>query len=170
MSKKEEGAQEKKTVGKLAYDLLKKNEYQDHTAKDQTREQLEDYELNLWEAAQRGRRDFGDEFYVVVLTKKERLMPNLLRNYFIPRISCPTPNYDQIVYKYDHRSGDLIFLWVIPDRDTCYALKKNAHEVDPSEYELLRFVLDFADGTLFKISKRLNGEMEDSPLLAKGNI
>jgi hypothetical protein len=42
---------------------------------------------------------------------------------------------------------------------------ENKHLIVPSEYELLTFVLKFADGTLGALMKKLNGEATDSPLL-----
>ena len=86
-------------------------------------------------------------------------------NYFYARLSCPTPDYDQTLYKYSHKQESLTFLWVIPSRDTCQLLKDNALQVVPEERELLGFVLNFADGSLFKLAKKLNGEVEDSSLL-----
>src|SRR3990167_4938546 len=97
--------------------------------------------------------------------KKEPLMPNVIRNYFYGRLSCPTPDYDQTVYFYDQESDIIEFLWVIPSKDACLYLKENALLVDPAESQLLRFVLDFADGTLFAIAKTRNRERSDSPLL-----
>jgi len=55
-------------------------------------------------------------FYVCVITKKERLMDNVLRNYFLARSTCPTPQYDQTVYKYHRDSGAIQFLWVLPSK------------------------------------------------------
>ena len=37
--------------------------------------------------------------------------------------------------------------------------------VMPEERQLLQFVLDFADGSLFQLAKKLNGETIDSILL-----
>jgi hypothetical protein len=44
-------------------------------------------------------------------------------------------------------------------------MTENAIAIPESERELLNFVLDFQDGTLLKLAKKLNGEEEDSPLL-----
>lgn len=154
------------TVGKIASDLLQK-EPDSFSPIENMREQLTEYENNLFECIKRYKNSFPFNFFVVVITKKERLMPNVLRNYFYARASCPTPDYDQIVYHYLHGDEALHFLWVIPSRDTCLLLKENALEVPQSERQLLDFVLDFSDGSLFKLAKKLNGEVEDSPRLDK---
>lgn len=154
----------RETVGKIASDLLKK-EPDSLSPIDNMREQLTDYEKNLYECVNRYKNVFPLDFFIIVITKKERLMPNVLRNYFYARMSCPTPDYDQTVYRYSHLKEEVEFLWVIPSQDTCHILKDNALQIDPSERELLDFVLKFSDGSLFTLAKKLNHEAEDSPLL-----
>lgn len=155
----------RKTVGQLSTELMQK-EPETRSPIEQMRESLTDYEKNIYECVDRGKKEFPNNFFVVVITKKERLMPNVLRNYFTCRLSCPTPNYDQTLYKYDKQLDSVEFIWTIPDRETCHILRDNAVNVVKSERELLKFVLDFNDGTLYKLCKLLNGEKEDSPLLA----
>lgn len=155
-------------VGKIAYDLMNKSLIttdKPHTVVDQMQEQLSEYERNVVECVLQSRKTIQNNFYVIVLTKKERLMQNVLRNYFFARRSCPTPDYDQAVYLYDASTEDIRFLWVIPSRDTCIMLKQNALIVAPEERGLLKFVLEFDDGTLMKMSKKLNGESKNSPIL-----
>ena len=100
-------------------------------------------------------------------TKCEPLLPNTYRNYFIDRQTCPTPNYDQAVYRYNRKKEQIEYIWSIPDRETCHHLRINAMHVVPRERELLSFVLKFADGTLFKLCKKLNGEKLETPELIK---
>jgi hypothetical protein len=150
------------TVGKLASDLLVKANQNPVSAIDQMQESLTEYDKNIWETVSRGIADFSADFYVVVITKKERLMQNVIRNYFFCRITCPTPDYDQTVYKYNRADDNIEFIWVIPSKDACHYLIDNALQVDPSERELLQFVFSFADGSLYKRAKQLNGEAEDS--------
>ncbi len=102
---------------------------------------------------------FKSPFYVVVLIKKERLMPNVLRHYFFPRQSCPRAEWDQVVYRYRDEGDQIEFLWVVPDQNTCELLKVNAVSVDPHERWLLQMVLDFSDGTLDQKARILNGEL-----------
>lgn len=155
---------ERKTVGQVSSELLLKTP--------DTRDPIElekamhsDYEKNIYECISIHKKIFTNDFYVVVITKKEPLMQNVMRNYFYARHSCPTPDYDQTVYFYDQENDIIEFLWTIPSKDTCLYLKENALLVDLAESELLRFVLNFADGTLFKIAKARNGEKADSSLL-----
>ena len=159
------------TMGKISTDLLAKHDGYQVSAVDQATENTKDYMKNLYECVDRGIVLYpGKDFYVHVETKKEKLLENVLRNYFIPKSDCPTPNYDQAIYKYMHASGDLVFMWVVPDRGTFFYFKENWKEIPPEEKDLLTFIRMFDDGTLLKLAKRLNGEKDDSPELEKKKI
>ena len=147
----------KETVGKIASELLqKKPESQDPIELE--REMQKDYLDNLIQCIDEHKKDFAGDFYVVVITKNEKLMPNVFRSYFFPRNTCPTPDYDQTLYKYKAAFEQLEYIWTIPSKDTCLHLKDNALQVHESERELLKFVLDFADGSLYKLCRKLNNE------------
>lgn len=98
------------------------------------------------------------DFYVSVLLKKEKLMQNVLRAYFVPTQACPTPHYDQTVYKYNDAKGQVEFLWVVPDQETCEIFRENKNIIVPEERDLLKMVMYYYDGTLFNMMKKLNGE------------
>ena len=148
----------KKTVGAISSELLVKAD-NNHTVIDQTNEQLSEWEASLFETIEKTKKAWPNkDFFVVVITKQERLMPNVFRNYFFTRFSCPTPDYDQTLYKYNFRDDIVDFVWVIPSRDTCMHLKENALLVVPEERGLLEYVLLFADGSLAKLCNKLNGE------------
>lgn len=146
------------TVGSLSTQLL--NEKPD------TRNPIElqramhsEYISEIYTCIERGIKDFPGDFYCVVITKKEPLMENVMRNYFFPRSTCPTPDYDQTVYKYHRDADEIEFLWVVPSKDACLYLKDNALLVDKSEHWLLNCVLSFADGSLYTLCKQLNKEL-----------
>lgn len=153
------------TVGKVSQKLLQQ-EPDTRDPIELEREMHKDYKSNLLSCVERAVSHYPDrDLYIIVDTKKERLLTNVIRNYFFYRLSCPTPNYDQTVYKYYYLKQTIEFLWVIPSRDTCILLQENMLHIAPEEQELLRFVMDFNDGTLLKIAKRLNGEQDNSVLL-----
>jgi len=159
----------RETVGKIAIDLKKNESDNTHSPTEQMREQLEDYDENIYECLEDGKNERFGDFFVVVITKKERIIDNVLRNYFFHRYTCPTPEWDQAVYKY-HRQGDYLeFLWVIPSRDTCQYMTDNALTIDKEERDLLNFVYDFNAGTLLQKAKKLNGE-EKSVILTKSEV
>lgn len=154
---------ERDTVGKLSSDLLQQDVYGDQTAGDQMREQLREYESSIAACIDSGKSSFPGDFYVVVITKRERLMPNVIRNYFFSRLSCPSPDYDQTVYHYHRKDDHIEFIWVIPSPVAVKDLLRHRHELDASFFGLLKFVLEFLDGTLEAKARTLN----DEPLIEK---
>lgn len=156
----------RETVGKISTDLLAKSSDK-HTVVDQMKEQLSEYEKHAYNCVETHKNRFIDNFYVTVITKKEKLTPNVIRHYFLARQSCPTPDYDQTVYIYNRIKDELQFLWVIPSKYTCLYLMKYRADLPQEEWALLKFVLDYNDGTLFRKAKELNGEKPDTPELIK---
>ena len=154
----------RETVGKISSDLINKTPDSVDPVEIE-REMQGDYGKNLLECWNTSRNTYGGDFFIIVITKKEPLMPNVLRNYFFSRESCPSPDYDQAVYHYRKNDDVLDFLWVIPSKDACLMFIDQASSIVPGEWGLLAFVLKFADGSLYRLSKRLNNEIDDSALL-----
>jgi len=160
--------EKKETIGKISLDLQSKAHEATHSADDQMREQLENYEDHMSQCIRRCKKEYDDDFYIVVLTKKERLMQNVIRSFFMGRKTCPTPEYDQAVYRYNRKMGTVEFMWVIPAKDVCIHMLENSLTIPEEERELLEFVIDFSDGTLLRFAKKLNKEANDSNILVKG--
>lgn len=155
-----------KTVGEVALELQAKDDGK-VTPREQATEHLREYKSSLSECVSNSEKKFGldTNFFIVVITKKEPLLENVLRNYFIGRTTCPSPDYDQAVHHFHAKSGDLELIWVIPSRDTCYFMLDNALTIPHEQKELLSYVIEFKDGTLFKVMKKLNNEKIETPEL-----
>ena len=152
------------TLGKFATELAKQDTHAQSPI-ELEREMHKEYEDNIYQCIERGKLEYPGDFYIVVLTKRERLLSNVLRHYYLHRSTCPTPDYDQTVYKFFREHNAHEFLWVIPDKKVCEHLREHALEVHELERDLLRFVLDFYDDTLTKKAKQLNGEYLETPFL-----
>jgi hypothetical protein len=152
-------SQNRDKVGKISVDLAQKTP-DTRDPIEQMRENLSDYDKEMWVCIERGKKELFCDFYIVVITKKEPLMENVLRNYFGFRRSCPTPDYDQAVYKYSQKDDEVSFLWVVPSKDACMMMIANRLIIDPEERELKEFVLRFASGDLMRLAKLLNGELD----------
>lgn len=126
----------------------------------------EDYESSLLECINNGKEIYDGDFFVTILHKVERLLTDVNRFYFIPRLSCPTPSYDQVVYKFHRKDEMLEFIWVVPDKDVCSYYLNDPLRVPPEEKDLLNFIYDFIDGALDIRCKILNNEMPDDPRIA----
>ena len=148
-------------MGQIHLDLTEK-EIQDVSPIDVEREAHKDYEKNLYEAIDRGKKSYDGDFFIVILTKKERLLDRVIRNFFFVRASCPTPEYDQTVYHFHRKSDKIEFLWVLPSKDTCYTFLHNINKIAHEERDLLKFILKDKSGELLALSKKLNGETSNS--------
>jgi hypothetical protein len=153
----------KDTVGKVALELMER-EPEITSVIDQQRAMQEDYLQELIDCVHLFRKTCPTDFFVAVLTKSEKLMPNVFRNYFVPRLTCPTPNYDQAVFRYRKESEDIEFIWAIPCREACYYLLENANYIPTDERDLLQFAVSFSDGTLYQLCKHLNNELQEQTL------
>lgn len=165
----------KQTIGSIASDLLSKNDTSNLNPQEIQRAQEKEYLDNLVWCVQHAQKKIDcskieghqqckdrvaieGDFFVSALLKKEKLLENVLRNYFVATKTCPTPCYDQTVYRYDAIKGDIEFIWVVPDRETCLTFKENVTQIVPEERQLLQNILDFYDGVLYRKMKKFNGE------------
>lgn len=156
-----------KTAGQLALELLNSNP---HTVplRDFSIEMLDDkgrYMKTLWEAADYGKsigyHDLNGMFYITVSTHRERLLPNIFRNKFTVSIGCPVSTWSQTVYQYNYKHNSIQLLWTLPDMEGCNRLRQDCLLIEaPEERKALKYVLDFADGTLDKMCCYLNGTKE----------
>ncbi len=151
----------KKTVGQYSYELQQKGDekinpidLQQEIHKGNTTE--DSFENQVRIAVERGCSQFEGSFFVVVLFKKERLLKNVVRQYFFPRKSCPTPEYDQVVYKYFPKEEKLDFIWVIPDKQSVIDLALMGDDLPLEQRQLVQFARDFTSGELDKKCELLN--------------
>lgn len=147
-----------KTVGQIAFEEMQKEPDTEATITDYRNEALKHYMDNLYESVDLHKKIYNGDFYVVVTTKREALMQNVIRNYFTARESCPTPAYDQSVFLFKRTVGTLDYLWTIPNKFACLELVKRRLEIGNDEKELLEMVLRFASGDLMRLCLKLNNE------------
>ncbi len=120
---------------------------------------LTEWDQNVLEVVQKTRAiEPTRHFYVCVTTKREYLAPNTIRNYFESKYACPTPQFEQVVYKIHTGGTNISLLWVIPNKDACIYLTLNALTVSPEERQLLEYVLRFNKGELDQLAQQENGE------------
>jgi len=161
--------QNRDTVGSLALKMQEEEllNPSQHSVIDQAREQTKDFDKNIHLCIKENKNKLefkNKDFYIVVLVKKEKLMQNVNRAMFYARQTCPTPQYDQILYKF-YKDGRIDFLWVVPTRDIARFMINNKALVHPEEYKLLQYVIDYYAGKLLAKAKALNGEKKNSSFL-----
>ncbi len=160
---------EKKTVGEESLELAEKTrgekieaiEIQQEIQKGTNSEKSQEEEL--WHCVDRGKNDpwVQDNFYVIILTKQERHLKNVIRFYYYYRNSCPTPHHDQTVFRYIKDGDELEFLWTIPDKVSCSALINalQTGNVHPEQERLAHMSLAYIEGDLDTYCKKLNHEL-----------
>jgi len=100
----------------------------------------------------------GRDFYLVI-----QLLPMVAfeKPKFLlkkPRFSCPTPCYNDTVYKYHHSSAELEYLYHIPPRAKCAHIIKNANKYleNKESRQLAQFVIAAESGKLLEWVKKEN--------------
>ena len=120
----------------------------------------ESWEDHFKQCMERGEKRFDGPFFIVVLTKKERLLDNVVRRYFIDRLTCPLPEYDQTVFRVIPGSDAIEYIWSVPDWQCCEDLKAHRHELSKELWALYEMVCKFEDGSLLKEAEILNEDAE----------
>ena len=161
----------KKTIGQI----IREHDIKGPGIEDHVREYSKGMALDAIEAARKAADDVkdldtykGKDFYVVLsmfpdpVLQQPRIMP-------FTRKSPPTPAYNQDVYKYLHRTGDLYYLWSLPDKHRCYDIMRNPSQYlnDKSWYKIARMVQHAFSGKLLEIVKQENGELKDAIIYLK---
>ena len=126
------------------------------TIRELSNEMNKDYMSTLIDTALEGKKKYTGTFYVVVLTKRERLIAMSLRNYFIARKSCPTPNYEQAVYRFNAKDEALDFIWMVPSKDLWDSMYLHRLDLELQSDSLLPHVVDYVEGKLFDKTIKLN--------------
>lgn len=135
---------------------------------------LETYPDGLWKCVDRGRELFKDnptrDFFIVTHLKSEWFNPKLWKLQFVPTLECPRPYLNFTVYKYHRKTDEIEMIWCLPDRETLNFYYKNRAYASPEDWDLLKWVLAYKDGSLYKKMQELNGESPDKPFLLVDDI
>jgi hypothetical protein len=138
-----------KTVGEIARDLILKKDTKQGIV-DTQREVDKEYFQEIEKCVlAKPHCNWKDPYYIVILHKKERLLENVVRRYFFGRQTLPTPDYDQTVWRYYPSTGNLEFIWCIPDKNTTLWMWDNPESIVDDQKHLLKFVLEFIRGSLY---------------------
>ena len=150
-------------VGKLSVDLLLSKEQEQANSLDIEQEahvKNDKFMTELHKCKDDGLNRWPKDFFIVHLVQRPAVYKNVIREYFFSRESCPTPDYDQSVWRYLRHDDVLEYLWTIPQKEICIEFKEHSLEIPQEQQWLLKIVLEFADGTLYKMARNLNGETE----------
>ncbi len=118
------------------------------------------YEEEVHTAIRRGLSSdrIVNDFFVQVLFVKHRLLANTMVRKFGFHQNCPSSNYDQTLYKYHRNTGQVEFLWTVPNVAACHNLPLIKNFLPKDQSELLSFIEDFKRGELDRRADRLNNQ------------
>lgn len=149
------------TIGKIATDL-QTNIIQEsaHTISERIQAASPNYKAILHNAYLEGLKNKPNDFYIELCVKVEKLLWNVDPRW-IPHVrdTCPTPCFNQSVYRYNKKDDCLEYMWTIPDIHSCVWMLQNALNLPDEQRELLNYVLDFKDGKLKQICLDLNDKL-----------
>lgn len=127
---------------------------------------VETYPDQLFKCIDRGKEKIKDrDFYVCSALKREPLTPKVFKQQFFFTIECPRPYVNFTVYKYHRNADNLELLWCIPDRVTVNHYYNNRTLASPGDFQLLKYCIEYKDGTLYRKMQELNKESPDKPSL-----
>jgi hypothetical protein len=114
----------------------------------------------LYSNIEKGKELYPQEpyFFIEVFTRQDKIMLRTLVSTFVARITCPTPAFNQTVYRYIKSEDVLEYVWTVPSNERCLYYLKNPISANEGERALIGFVHDLKDGTLEKIARELNHE------------
>lgn len=152
----------RETLGAAAL-RVRKDYNPDQTVIDTQRHMQKDHLEELMKCAKNAEVINGkeDHFYLCVQTRREKLLPNVIRSQFYARKTRPDTNYDLSLYHYEPKDENITFIWCIPDQETV-GYFTGYYYVDPTgelhwepparpkkgEEQLAQFCKDFVAGTL----------------------
>lgn len=101
------------------------------------------------------------DFYIISLLKNEKVFNGFtIRNYFIALQKCPTPTFDQTVYKFNSITGNIELLWTLPNAEACGIYRHYKNQVPDDEQQLLGYIMAFWSGELDQAANFLNGDIK----------
>jgi hypothetical protein len=96
------------------------------------------------------------DFYIMLLSRKEKLLANVVRDRLYCLRACPMPNYNQSLWKYHWKDDRLEFMWSVPPKEAVDFLKRYPLEMSDMCSDVIKCVFDFLDGTLARKTSELN--------------
>lgn len=150
-------------------DLIKEERLRQEELREMSAALSEQRQKKLYSVAQETAKQeyFANiDFYIVAVWSFSREFAYGVQpeDFFFVRRSCPTPAYNQNVFKYHHQTGTLEFLWSIPKKARYYQLYHNRmrYLADPVLKARTAFVVSMETGKLLEWVKKENGDLPDA--------
>ena len=156
--------EKKKSYGQISRETLENNTFDDNVI--EYRRKMEPGVMkDIWGVIIQAKSHLlyaNRDFYIVATISPVQLADNQPLWKIWARRSCPTPVYNQNVWKYHHKSASLEYLWTIPHRGTYYFLLKNYNKLSKEEKWAADFCSAMESGALLQWVIKENGEKADA--------
>lgn len=119
---------------------------------------LKNFDKNLELVIEYGKKAYGKDFYIERRTWHEWALGGPENGIIKARATCPTPHYMQTAIKYHFKEEAIEYLWTIPAKWQFAKYKRNALTLNLTDQKILKYILEFEDGTLDHKTKILNKE------------
>ncbi len=156
---------ERKSYGQTVLEHQEKNLALEDDPREYARSRGKDLWATIKEVADKSSKNelyLNRDFYIVVIHNIER-MGGVARDRTFSRRSCPTPTYNQSVFKYN-LFADIELLWSIPDMLRYHEILRNKvkYLADKFKRDRAKFVVLMESGELLEWVKKENGEKVDA--------
>lgn len=130
---------------------------------------VETYPDQIWECVDRAKKAYSSnpnrDFYVMSVLTAQPYNRKLWNQKFIHTLDCPRPYLNFTVFKYYRKSDELEHIWTLPDQETLNFYYDNRHLASPNDWAMLKDIIAYKDGSLYKKMQELNGETPEKPSL-----
>jgi len=143
-------------IGKICQKMLGNNEKCDPTElfKDAI---APDYIQNLREAVRNGEKAFSGDFFIEVLTRNQKHLPGVLHFSFVCKQICPYASCNQSVFKLYRTTGDLKFMWCLPQRELV-DVYESIRDINILSNSIFKYVPAFLSGELDNLERLKEGQ------------
>lgn len=146
----------KKTAGELVQEV-NKNKYDDDTpVGDQVSRSTDRHLEDLEKAIELGQKNIKGDFFVEIRCKEFKSLEKLYLYKPFVRRTCPYPDFDQTVYHYDSKRGEVIFRWTIPGKKQSRTFLKIFPDIKAEDYDLFEMLVAYKQGYLHEMADDLN--------------
>jgi hypothetical protein len=153
-------------AGKIFADLRAKRTLADRTDSTQLMRLMgKDIMEQLHAEVEKVKSKYKKDFYIEFCIKKPLLISDLPEWYCIDRHTAPTPFPDRGCFKYSFSTDTFEFLWHVPSHEEMNYYLNNKHNLTKPEQEAFNDVLKYLDGSLLRLAKKLNNEVNDYELI-----
>lgn len=111
---------------------------------------------NLHDFVEKKKVEHRSDFFIMLLSRREKILTNVIRDRLYCLKACPTPNYNQSLWKYHYLDDRLEFLWSVPPKEAVDFLSRYPIEMNDMCADVIKCVFDFIDGTLARKTRELN--------------